>query len=241
MRSISEDMFAVARDFSERYQILIANTDELRSDVYRLRYQVFCEKLGYCMDHRDGLESDEYDRDSLHVLLRERAAQIPLGCFRLVMPQRSGRIWLPFDLYGVPHVDRSLFNWNHVNHARSVEVSRLALNAPSDRLAEHANKGVSTPFLATALFYAVTAMVVRLNVENVFMVIEPCLGRLTARFGIKLDQISPPFEYYGQRAAFTTTGLRMNAESLTLKTPWRRLYNVIEQQLFVEMSAQQVA
>lgn len=240
MRSINEDMFVVARDFSERYQILIANNDELRSDIYRLRHQVFCEKLGYPMDHRDGLESDEYDRDSLHILLREYTSQTPIGCFRLVMPQRSGRIWLPFDLYGVPHIDRSLFNWNHVNHARSVEVSRLAL-APNDRTAGTANKGASTPFLATALFYAVTAMIVRLNVENVFMVIEPCLGRLTSRFGIKLDQISPPFEYYGQRAAFTTTGLRMHAESLTLKTPWRRLYNVIEQQLFAEISEQRVA
>ena len=241
MRPIYEEAFTVARDFSERYQILIANNDELRSDVYRLRHQVFCEKLGYPMDHRDGLESDEYDRDSLHVLLRERVSQTPVGCFRLVMPQRSGRIWLPFDLYGVPHIDRSLFNWNHVNHARSVEVSRLALNAPSGNLATTAKQGPGTPFLATTLFYGVIAMIVRLNVENVFMVIEPSLGRLTARFGITLDQISPPFEYYGKRAAFTTTGLRMHAEALTLKTPWRHLYNVIEQQLFAEMSAQQVA
>jgi N-acyl amino acid synthase of PEP-CTERM/exosortase system len=242
MRStINEDVFAVARDFNERYQISIANSKELRDDVYRLRYQMFCEKLGYDMHHRDGLEFDEYDDDSLHILLRERASEKPIGCFRLVMPHRSGRIWLPFDLYGVPHVDRTLFNWNKVNHARSVEVSRLAINAPTGRLASVGDKGASTPFLATALFYAITAMVIRLNVENVFMVIEPCLGRLTSRFGFKLDQISPPFEYYGQRATFTTTGLRSHAESLTLKTPWRRLYNVIEQQLFEEISARQVA
>jgi len=239
MRSTYNDVFAVANDFSERYQILIANTDTLRKDVYRLRHQVFCEKLGYEMDNHDGLESDEFDSDSLHVLLRERISEIPVGCFRLVMPQRTGRIWLPFDLYGVPHVDRSLFNWNHVNHARSVEVSRLALQTPSKL--SLLSKGESTQYLATALFYGVTAMIVRLNVENVFMVIEPCLGRLTSRFGIKLDQISPAFEYYGQRATFTTTGLRMNAESLTLKAQWRRLYNMIEQQLFEEYLTQQVA
>lgn len=239
MRSTCNDAFAVAKDFGERYQILIANTDALRKDVYRLRHHVFCEKLKYDMDSRDGLETDEYDNDSLHVLLRERLSQKSVGCFRLVMPQRTGRIWLPFDLYGVPHVDRSLFNWNHVNHARSVEVSRLALLTADSR--SSLSKGESTPYLATALFYGVTSMIVRLNVENVFMVIEPCLGRLTARFGIKLDQISPAFEYYGQRATFTTTGLRMNAESLTLKTPWRRLYNIIEQQLFEEFLTQQVA
>lgn len=239
MRSTCEDVFAVANDFSERYQVLIANTDQLRREVYRLRYQVFCDKLGYEMDNRDGLESDEYDPDSLQVLVRERVSQASVGCFRLVMPQRSGRIWLPFDLYGVPHVDCSLFNWNRVNHARSIEVSRLALNVATDR--DAINRGASTPFLATVMFYAATAIIVRINVENVFMVIEPCLGRLISRFGIKLDQISPPFEYYGQRATFTTTGLRLQAELLTLKAPWRRLYSIIEQQLFTEILAQQVA
>lgn len=239
MRATDKEMFAVANDFSEHYQIQIANTDDLRKDVYRLRHQVFCEKLGYEMDHRDGLESDEFDDDSLHILLRERISQMPVGCFRLVMPQRTGRVWLPFDIYGVPHVDRSLFNWNHVNHSRSIEVSRLALSNPNNR--DDIYKGPSTPYLATALFYGVTATIVRLHVENVFMVIEPCLGRLTSRFGIKLDQISPAFEYYGQRATFTTTGLRMNAESLTLKAPWRRLYSIIEQQLFMDMLTQQVA
>ncbi len=241
MRSTCEDVFTVARDFGERYQILIASTEALRNDVYRLRYQVFCEKLGYDMEHRDGLESDEYDRDSLQVLLRERVSQKSVGCFRLVMPQRSGRIWLPFDLYGVPHVDRSLFNWNYVNHRRSVEVSRLALNVPSNQPASTSNKNTSTPFLATALFYAATAISARINVENVFMVIEPGLGRLISRFGIKLEQISPPFEYYGQRATFTTTVMRSQAELLTLKASWRHLYNVIEQQLFTEILAQQVA
>lgn len=240
MRSTLEDVFAVANDFSERYQIIIANTEALRKDVYRLRYQIFCKKLGYEMDNRDGLESDEYDRDSLHILIRERISQAPVGCSRLVMPQRTGRVWLPFDLYGVPHVDRTLFNWNHVNHRRSVEVSRLALCTSDDRNPP-LHKGASTPYLATALFYAATAVIGRINVENVFMVIEPSLGRLISRFGIKLDQISPAFEYYGQRATFTTTGLRLQAELLTLKAPWQRLYSVIEQQLFAEILAQQVA
>ncbi|HEY3698029.1 MAG TPA: PEP-CTERM/exosortase system-associated acyltransferase [Spongiibacteraceae bacterium] len=239
MRFSNED--DLASNFNERYQILIANNDALRNDAYRVRYQVFCKKLGYEMDNRDGLESDEFDRDSLHILLRERGSLNPVGCFRLVMPQRSGRIWLPFDIYGVPHVDRSLFNWNHVNHARSVEVSRLVINAPARRIGTQGDASSNSSFLVTTLFYAVSAMVIRLNVENVFMVIEPSLGRLTSRFGFKLDQISPPFEYYGQRATFTTTGLRAHAEALTLKTPWRHLLNVIEQQLFAEISAQRVA
>ena len=73
MRANLDDQYAIASDFGERYQIRIANNEELRSEVYRLRYRVFCQKLGYDMSQRNGLESDEFDRDSVHVLLRERA------------------------------------------------------------------------------------------------------------------------------------------------------------------------
>jgi len=241
MRTATDQTLAIAPDFDERYQILIANTEALRREVYQVRCQVFCDELGYDMNRSQGCESDEYDDGSLHVLLRHRDGDKPIGCFRLVMPQACGNIWLPFDLYGVPHVDRTLFNWNTVNFGRSVEVSRLALSSSVRRCGQtDRSTGASSPFLATAMFYAVSSLVVSRGVENVFMVIEPRLGRLTSRFGIKLDQISRPFEYYGQRATFTTTGGRMGTESRQLKRPWRDLFEVVEKQLYAGLEAKQV-
>lgn len=239
MRPSLEQILAIAPDFQSRYEIVIADTEALRREAYRVRCRVFCEQLGYSMHHDDGCESDEYDADSIHILLRQRCDGEPVGCFRIVLPQADG-IWLPFQLYGMEHVDERLFDWSGVNRARSVEISRLALDN-SRRRNRSAAAGASDPYLATALFYAVTAMVVKLDVQNVFMVIEPCLGRLTSRFGIRLDQIGAPFEYYGQRATFTTTGARMAAEAELLNPAWRALYDVIAQQLFGERIAQRVA
>jgi N-acyl amino acid synthase of PEP-CTERM/exosortase system len=229
MRAILDRASAVAADFSERYQILIANTETLRRKVYRVRHQVFCSELGYDMQNVRGHEFDEYDAGSLHVLLRQRDNGAPIGCFRLVMPQESD-VWLPFDRYGVPHVDERLFDWSRVNRARSVEVSRLALS-PRARTCG-AEGGPSDPYMATAMFYAVTALVLKLGTEDLFMVIEPRLGRLISRYGFSLDQISPPFEYYGQRATFSAYRSRIVEELAGLKTPWRNLYDVIDNQLF---------
>jgi N-acyl amino acid synthase of PEP-CTERM/exosortase system len=222
---------AIASDFSERYQILIANTETLRRKVYRVRHQVFCSELGYDMQNVRGHEFDEYDAGSLHVLLRQRDNGVPIGCFRLVMPQSGSDVWLPFDRYGVPHVDDRLFDWSRVNRARSVEVSRLALS-PQARKCGTVEGGPSDPYMATAMFYAVTALVLKLGTEDLFMVIEPRLGRLISRYGFSLDQISPPFEYYGQRATFSAYRSRIVQELAQLKTPWRNLYDVIENQLF---------
>ena len=233
MQKAIERTSAIAPDFSERYQILIATTEALRRQVYRVRHQVFCDELGYAMNQIHGHEFDDYDAGSLHILLRQRAGGVPIGCFRLVMPQPGG-IWLPFEEYGVPHVDPHLFDWSSVNRERSVEVSRLALNA-SVRCGGHVETaGASDPYLATAMFYAVTALVMKLGIKNLFMVIEPRLGRLISRYGFKLKQISPPFEYYGQRATFATTGQCLSDELSLLKTPWRHLFDVIDQQLFAD-------
>lgn len=241
MPSALEQVFAIAPDFSERYQIMIANTDSLRADAYRVRCQVFCEELGYEMHQLQGKESDEHDDGSLHILLRERASHVPVGCFRLVMPKPHGPVWLPFDKYGVAHVQPERFDWSTIDRANSVEISRLALLRGSRRnrqADEHA--GASTPFLATAMFYAVASLSVNLGIETIFMVIEPSLGRLISRFGFRLDQISQPFEYFGRRATFTTNSVRMRGEAQLLKTPWRNLYDVIEQQLFTEALERQL-
>lgn len=239
MRTNLDRVAAIAADFSERYQIQIADTETLRKKVYRVRHQVFCDELGYDMRHVQGHEFDEYDDSSLHVLLSQRDGDIPIGCFRLVMPQR-GEVWLPFDRYGVPHVDERFFDWSRVDRARSIEVSRLALS-PRSRQCRPTEGAPSDPYMATAMFYAVTSLILNLGTENLFMVIEPRLGRLISRYGFTLDQISPPFEYYGQRATFSAYRSRIVDELQRLKTPWRNLYDVIEQQLFAKTAQQTVA
>lgn len=240
MKPDTDRAHAIAPDFAERYEILIANTENERCEAFRVRHQVFCEQLGYEMDNVDGCESDEHDVNSLHILIRDRSSHTGVACFRLVLPQPNTRIWLPFDLYGVQHVDRSLFDWNKVNHLRSMEVSRLALNAKLlDN--EHVSVGISTSYLAAAMFYAVTTITLHMGIEYLFMVIEPRLARLISRFGMKLDQISPKFEYYGQRATFTTNAPRLRQEVAALTPAWRKLYDEVDTQLYSNVETQQVA
>ncbi len=241
MRPTPEQILAIAPDFRSRYQIQIADTEALRRDVYRLRGQVFCNELGYWEQQGDGVELDEFDADSIQVLLRQRSTGEAVGCFRIVRPKEHGT-WLPFQLYGEEHVDAQLFDWSSVDRQRSVEISRLAIDTSKRQAVQSGSTaGACDPFLATALFYAVTAMVVKLDVSNAFMLIEPPLGRLISRFGIRLDQIGRAFECYGQRAVFSTTGARMKKESEQLQPAWRALYDAVTDQLFVDNAALQVA
>lgn len=232
---------SIASDFSDRFEFVIADTPALRAQVFALRYRVFCEEFGYNMENSNGAESDIYDPLSTHVLLRRKHTHLPVGCFRIVQSQLSLADWLPFEHYGVPNVSAE-FNWGSVDRRTSVEVSRLALAATTRAgRADAAEKRPADAYLVTAMFFAVTGLIAKQQRDHVFMFIEPRLGRLTARYGIKLDQISPIFDYCGPRAIFVSTGQRMAAEPANYKPAMRELFDVVQRQLFGNEIAAEVA
>lgn len=227
---------AIAADFSQRYEFLIADTPALREQVFALRHRVFCDEFGYDMDHSQGLESDSFDDHSIHVLLRRKYTDEPVGCFRIVKSQLSFSEWLPFEHYGVPHV-RPGFDWSAVDRINSVEISRLALDASTRAgRGDNGEKLPSDAYLVVAMFFAIVSILENYGCDHIFMVIEPRLGRLTARYGMSLDQISPAFEYYGQRATFMSTATRMLSEIPHYKPAFSKLFEVVRTQLLIENS-----
>src|SRR6202012_3997540 len=54
-------------------------------EAQRLRYRVYCEERGFEAGD-SGLEQDDFDASSGHVLLRSRRSQAVLGTVRVVLP-----------------------------------------------------------------------------------------------------------------------------------------------------------
>lgn len=236
---------ALARDFARSFDLTLADTDALRSRVYQVRYQVFCQELGYDMKQSDGLEADTYDSRSLHCLLRHRASGLDTGCVRLVLPLPNGG-GLPFESFGLRYVDRRLLDWKQIDPTSCCEVSRLAVvsefrrrlgeQAHADGVAEiddPANSGPHRrfPFIAISLYHAVTALILQRGYEWVFMVIEPRLQRHLSRYGLNLRQISPEFEYFGQRATYVITREQLQADVFSWRPELQGLYGNVHQQL----------
>src|ERR1700684_376337 len=88
--------------------VLVVDTPELLSEVFRLRYQVYCVEKGYEPGY-DGMESDEFDSDARHVLLIHRASGEPVGTVRIVpsSPASGGR-GMPMTAVCAPSVMRNL-------------------------------------------------------------------------------------------------------------------------------------
>jgi N-acyl amino acid synthase of PEP-CTERM/exosortase system len=236
---------SLADDFSRTFEIIFADTDELRARVYRLRHQVFCAELGYEMDNDGALEADEYDNQSMHCLLRHRASGLDTGCVRLVLPLAHGG-GLPFENFGLRYVDRTLFDWKKIDSKNCCEISRLAVASNFRRRTGEFKtpEGIAEddetqsffhrrfPFIAVSLYHAVIAAVLQRQYGWVFMVVEPRLQRHLQRFGVRVNQISPTFEYYGSRAVYMTTGEQFQNEVNGWNGELQGLYGNVHQQLY---------
>jgi N-acyl amino acid synthase of PEP-CTERM/exosortase system len=84
--------------FRAWFEVMPAHSPELRDAAYRIRHSVYCEDLGYEPCRADGRETDQYDADSLHLLVRHRASDTFVGCVRLIRaPRLNAAQPLPFE------------------------------------------------------------------------------------------------------------------------------------------------
>ena len=78
----------VAR-FDTYFQAVSADTRELIDKALALRYQVYCLERQFEDPKQQvgGLETDQFDRHSVHSLVFHRPQEEPIGTARLILPQ----------------------------------------------------------------------------------------------------------------------------------------------------------
>lgn len=210
---------SISSAFNSYFQVVFADTAELRQEVYRIRYEVYCRELGYedANAFPDGLETDVYDARSLHCLLQHRSSGIYAGCIRLVLPDAGNpEANLPFEdtcrnnLY--PDIAGPLMAHRH----KVGEYSRLAV--PECFRRRNGEKGVamiseempvvkaheSRQFLhiPLGLYLAGAAIAVSSGLEGVVAMMEPRLARHLKRFGMIYQQMGDVVDHRGARAPF---------------------------------------
>lgn len=207
---------SIAQHFSQYFQLVVANTPELKQEVYRIRYQVYCQELKYepCENFPDGLEKDIYDRRSIHYLLKHLPSGIYAGCARVVLPNAyNPKLIFPAEKVFPEH-------FATVNRPRTefCEFSRLAVlsqfrkrkgesQTPEGLLFHSQGRSTSQaerrvfPLIALSLYWASIGTGPAFNLD-VLVLIEPRLARHFRRYGIIAHQISDLVEYRGKRGLF---------------------------------------
>ena len=217
---MTNEKTTLTSNFQNYFSVEIAKTEEQKSQVYSIRYQVYCDEFGYeSVDaFPDQEEKDEYDDFSLHCLIRHKKSGLPAACVRLVpaFDNKNRLTPLPLELHCKDSLDHQYMNSLNLDRQTVCEISRLAI----DRLFRRRMGEKLTRFgevqgldctkqeqrtfslIAIAAFLAATALTDISGKTNVFAMMEPFLPRMMKRSGIIFNKVGFDMDYRGIRAPY---------------------------------------
>jgi N-acyl-L-homoserine lactone synthetase len=181
---LAEAIFAVR----ENLTIEMANSPELIREAYRLRHQVYCIENNYEPGNL-GLEFDEFDAHSRHVVIRRNSTGEVVGTVRLVLA-RSGLGQVTFPLQQV--CDPTLLRT--VPFRTTGEVSRFAISKERRRLDD-----ASLGLMRLALVQGAVRLSAEAGHTHWLAVMEPSLLRLLRASGLHFQPLGPLVSYHGRR------------------------------------------
>lgn len=205
----------VLNAFSQYFEMVAANTNKLKDEVFKLRYQVYCIETGFedPQDHIDGSERDSSDDRSVHYLIRHRKSGIYAATTRLVLPDADD-IDKPFPIEEHCEID-NVTVMEQIPRQQLAEVSRFCVSKEFKK--RKGEPGTLTgigedheayftkderrifPHITLALIACLVRMSQKHNVAYWYAVMEPSLLRFLSRLGIYFIKIGPPVDYRGLR------------------------------------------
>lgn len=208
---------SVVTAFNTYFEMLPADTDELKQEVYKLRYQVYCLEKGFLANREDGFEYDEYDEYSSHYLIRHRASDSFMATTRLILPDKQHPEKLfPLEAYNqIENIDLI----KNLRRNNLGEMSRFCVSKQFRRRANEQNliitneaedtrlqkEKADSPNLTLALFACAIRMSSEHNIYHWYAIMEPSLRKVIAALGINFVQLGPAIasdHYFGLRAPY---------------------------------------
>ncbi len=180
--SVAEAIFAVQEEFDVR----VADTPSLVRQAYELRHQVYCVERGY-LGGSAGLEVDEFDERSEHVVLVSRDSDEVIGTVRLVLgsPER------PEDSFPMQRVCRP-GTLSQLPIETTAEVSRFAISKTR-------RSGTAAPLMRLGLVQGLVRLSGDLGITHWCAVMERSLLRLLLSSSIQFRPLGPVVDYHGPR------------------------------------------
>ncbi len=203
--------------FNEYFEIVNADTPDLLKEVFALRYRILCVHNTFPdfsgSRFPDGLERDEYDDHSAHILLRHRSSDIFVGTTRLILPGRQhSEKKFPTELHTRFFPGFAL---DPVIRQQTCEVSRFAIlsdffKRKKDLVAVPINGEKITekpdrrrfPHPMLALTVGILRLCARQKIYYLLSSMDPALNKLLGFYGLQLNPIGPTVDYHGIRCPY---------------------------------------
>ncbi|WP_394222307.1 PEP-CTERM/exosortase system-associated acyltransferase [Alteromonas gracilis] len=227
----------------------VAETEAQRNSTFSIRHDVFSEELGLEQRRETLLESDQFDRYSIHCFLQHRPTGKLAGTVRVVRPKNENQP-LPMQHYLDDGFHDEEISPDDFRQDKIAEISRLAV--PREFRRKHvkseykrrfrsrrslSNEIQCYPYIAIGLYFTAMSVLLRNNINHAFIMVEPRLAKSLKFIGFPLEQVGPETDYFGRRAPFY---IRVKATPFKLGKGFNSLFESIDQTLNHQQIAQQI-
>jgi N-acyl amino acid synthase of PEP-CTERM/exosortase system len=206
--------------FDEHFEIFLANDQASKAIHYSIRYQVYCEEMGFEDKSRFpmGQEKDDYDDDAVHFIVRHKASKHWVGAMRLILKKE---IELPIESNAKLDQDIPPFQLS-----QSVELSRLCVikelrrsghsaesqNAPlNEELPTHSStlnllrdQYTNSRKIIWGLVHTAAAYCHENNISTCYFFSTDALAKILRKMGLNLHLIGDACDHNGRRYPFKT-------------------------------------
>ena len=213
MQAIEQQTFYQVYD--RTFEIIHAQTDELKERAFRLRYDVFCKenKFEEVSEEADKLEKDSYDPKAVHFLLTHRDSGEDAGTVRILLPNEVQ----PLQSFPLQNIcDHPLLTLDH-KVMNLAELSRLCMakrfrRRPLDgRIIpayyepenDEADKGLNRffrrriPYAPLGLLRAAFETALEFNIPDMVTAMDPTHFRSMKRIGFSYRVLGPRVNFHG--------------------------------------------
>jgi N-acyl amino acid synthase of PEP-CTERM/exosortase system len=243
---ISRQAGKISNHFSEYLGPVVAFKPPLKSESFKIRHNVYCEELKFEALKENGQETDDFDEQSIHCLIKHNPTGDYAGTVRIVRSSNESEL-LPIEKYCISSIDDNNVHPNDFPRHEICEISRLAVPAQFRKRQTDKYTGSATgvinenvyserelrcfPFIAVGLYLSAASICLRSGIKHCFVMMEPRLARSLRFVGIPFEQVGPVVEYHGKRAPFyISQELLMTGLSPGFKNMLKNIDKKIEQQ-----------
>lgn len=220
----------LAEGFKRFFSVAPALQDAEKDRVFFIRHDVYARELGFEPVRPDQRETDAYDKNAVHCLMKTaESSQRLVGCARLVFPDPSvpGSL-MPFEKSCRDSLFRDVIDPARLPRDRVAEVSRLAVMSDFRRRRGEEQREVALdvsdfgdrqqprfPYIPVGLYMSAVLMAQRHKIDHIFTLTEPRLAEHFGKLGVKIVPIGAPIEHRGTRVpsvidvATVESGLRL--------------------------------
>lgn len=203
----------LGENFQKYFEIVYACTEEQKKEAFRIRHQVYCEELKYEPLQEDKCETDEYDPNSFHLLLRSKKSNEYVGCTRIICPRLNIPGYrLPFEKICANTINSSIIDIDKIPRNMMAEVSRLTIvtsyrKRKSDTQGEFSitnadfdiGKGQRFPYIPISLFMGTIRLAQIKGIDYLFLLTDEKLAHHFSKLGSDIQPIGKPVEHRGKR------------------------------------------